>query len=197
MCPASSPSEPAQESGLFARAQSGDQAAWEALFNACYPKVQRVVRRRLNNGPLRRFVDSTDIASDVFSELAEKASKFRFETIEDVRNFLIDAAHKRVVDEHRRHLAKKRDARRNEPMADGPSGEGDWGISSGVPTPSQFAVAEETAEKLRAAPVGEEGHRVIELRREHYNNEEISERTGWSLRKVQRFLEQLRPTFLN
>jgi RNA polymerase sigma factor (sigma-70 family) len=196
MCPPSDTPEPARESGLFARAQSGDQAAWEALFHACYPKVQRVVRRRISNGPLRRYIDSTDIANDVFGELAEKAAKFRFETIDEVRNFLVDAAHKRVVDEHRRHLAKKRDAHRVA-LGDGPFDGGDWGISSGVPTPSQFAVAQETDEKLRAAAVGEEGHRVLDLRREHYNNEEISERTGWSLRKVQRFLERLRPTFVN
>ena len=29
-------------------AQKGDQSAWEALFKECYPKVRRVVRRRLN-----------------------------------------------------------------------------------------------------------------------------------------------------
>jgi len=48
-----------------------------------------------------------------------------------------------------------------------------------------------------AVDVDAEGHRVIELRREEYKNEEISTITGWSLRKVQRFLEKLRPTFLN
>ncbi|HEY2158594.1 MAG TPA: ECF-type sigma factor [Isosphaeraceae bacterium] len=189
-------SEPVGELGLFARAQSGDQAAWVALFNECYPKVQRVVRRRIN-GPLRRYVDSTDIASDVFGELAEKASRFRFETVDDVRNFLLDAAHKRVVDEHRRFLAKKRDSRREMPLGAGGTGVDAWGISSGEPTPSQHAVAQETDEKLRSATSDEKGRRVIELRREHHNNEEISELTGWSLRKVQRFLERLRPIFLN
>ena len=29
-------------------AQKGDQSAWEALFKECYPKVRRVVRRKLN-----------------------------------------------------------------------------------------------------------------------------------------------------
>ncbi len=196
MVPPSITSEPAREEGLFARAQAGDQAAWHALFHACYPKVQRVVRRRLN-GPLRRYVDSTDIASDVFGELAEKASRFRFETVEDVRNFLVDAAHKRVVDEQRRLLAKKRDARRDQPIADAPAGSDAWGIASGEPSPSQHAVAHETDEKLRASTDDEEGLRVIQLRREHHDNKEISELIGWSLRKVQRFLEQLRPTFLN
>src|SRR6266446_8260813 len=34
--------------GLFARARAGDQAAWEELFRMCYPKVVRVVRRKLD-----------------------------------------------------------------------------------------------------------------------------------------------------
>jgi RNA polymerase sigma factor (sigma-70 family) len=191
-----SSSEPVGELSVFAKAQAGDQAAWRALFNECYPKVQRVVRRRIN-GPLRRYIDSTDIASDVFGELAEKASRFRFETVDDVRNFLLDAAHKRVVDEHRRFLAKKRDSRRLAPLGAGTGGDDAWAISSGEPTPSQHAVAHETDEKLRAATADEKGRQVIELRREHHNNEEISELTGWSLRKVQRFLERLRPIFLN
>lgn len=197
MCQPSSPSEPAREEGLFARAQSGDQAAWYELFNACYPKIQRVVRRRID-GPLRRYLDSTDIASDVFGELAAKAAQFRFETVEDVRNFLVHAAHQRVVDEHRRLLSKKRDSRRDLPISDGPAGEGAgaWGLSSGQPTPSQFAVAHETDEKLREATDDDEGRRVIELRAANYNNEEISGMTGWSPRKVQRFLKDLRPAFL-
>ena len=196
MNPPPSPSEPAREQGLFARAQAGDQAAWYDLFNACYPKIQRVVRRRID-GPLRRYLDSTDIASDVFGELAAKAAQFRFETVEDVRNFLVHAAHQRVVDEHRRLLSKKRDSRRDLPISDGPAGEGSgaWGISSGEPTPSQHAVAHETDEQLRAAS-DDEGKLVIELRAQNYNNEEISGRTGWSPRKVQRFLKDLRPAFM-
>src|SRR5436305_11564705 len=116
MCPPSSAS--GREEGLFARARSGDQDAWYDLFNACYPKVQRVVRRRIK-GPLRRYVDSTDIASDVFGELAAKAERLEFETVDDVRNFLVRAAHDRVVDEQRRHLTRKRDARRNQALSDG------------------------------------------------------------------------------
>jgi RNA polymerase sigma factor (sigma-70 family) len=191
-----SPSEPASEVGLFARAQAGDQIAWSELFRECYPKVQRVVRRRIN-GPLRRYVDSTDIASDVFGDLAKKAATFRFETVDDVRRYLVDAAYKRIIDEQRRLLARKRDARRDQHLGGGAAGRDPWALSSGEPTPSQHAVAHETAEKLRAIPVDDDGRRILELRGEHYNNEEISGMTGWTVRKVQRFLERIRPTFLN
>jgi RNA polymerase sigma factor (sigma-70 family) len=193
MYPSSNPSDPTREDDrLFARAQAGDQTAWDALFKECYPKVRRVVRRRISHGPLRRYFDSTDIANDVFGELATKASRFEFATVEDVRNFLIDAAHKRVIDEHRRYMSRKRDSKRERAMTDG-----DSGLSSSEPTPSQHAVAHETDLMLNAASSDDGGRRVLIMRREQYNNEEISRETGWSLRKVQRFLEKLRPIFLN
>jgi RNA polymerase sigma factor (sigma-70 family) len=193
MYASSRPSDPTRkEDRLFARAQAGDQTAWDALFKECYPKVRRVVRRRISHGPLRRYVDSTDIANDVFFELATKASRFQFATVDDVRNFLIDAAHKRVIDEHRRYMSRKRDTKRERAMTDA-----DSGLSSGEPTPSQHAVARETDLLLRAASSDDEGRRVLELKRNLCNNEEIAQETGWSLRKVQRFLEKLRPIFLN
>jgi RNA polymerase sigma factor (sigma-70 family) len=187
--------ENVDKDSLFALAQAGDEAAWKLLFEECYPKVQRYVRQKIR-GPMRRYVDSTDIANDVFTELAVKASGFRFDTVDQVKTFLIDAAHKRVVDEYRRQQAKKRASGRECRLSDG-QGEDAWAISSGEPTPSQYAVAQETDAKLRAVDVDADGHRVLELRREDYKNEEISNITGWSLRKVQRFLEKLRPIFLN
>jgi RNA polymerase sigma factor (sigma-70 family) len=191
----SSTLENVDKDSLFALAQTGDEAAWRLLFEECYPKVQRYVRQKIR-GPMRRYVDSTDIANDVFIELAAKASGFRFDTVAEVKSFLIDAAHKRVVDEYRRQQSKKRGSGRECRLSDD-GGEDASAISSGEPTPSQYAVAHETDAKLRAVDADAAGHRVLELRREDYKNEEISTITGWSVRRVQRFLEKLRPTFLN
>lgn len=196
LCSTSDPQEPSQSKSLFARAQAGDQEAWAALFHACYPMVRRAVRQRIR-GQLRRYVDSTDIANDVFIELAEKAERFQFDTVEEVRAFLFDAAHKRVIDEYRRRNTRTRDAKRESPMHDGPGGFGVGAISSGEPTPSQVAVANEVDEQLRNASGDDAGRLVIRRRSEHYNNEEISHETGWSIRKVQRFLERLRTSFEN
>ena len=43
-------SYPEVEDDLVAlrEAQQGNQLAWEAIFKECYPKVRRVVRRRLD-----------------------------------------------------------------------------------------------------------------------------------------------------
>ena len=54
---------------ILEAAHRGDQSAWEALFRECYPKVRRVVRRKLNRS-MRSLYDSTDFASDVMKSLA-------------------------------------------------------------------------------------------------------------------------------
>jgi len=191
--PISDPSPFDSSKNLFSRAQMGDQDAWAELFQECYPNVRRVVRRWIN-GSMRRYVDSTDIANDVFGELVEKAARFHFETIEEVRAFLYEAAYQRVVDEERRRRTKKRDTTRERPM---PVGDDPWELSSGEPTPSEIAVGKEEGERISEAAGGETERQVVGLRMSGHNNQEISEVTGWPVRKLQRLVERLRTTFQN
>ena len=58
-------------------AQKGDQSAWETLFRECYPKVRRVVRRKLDRS-MRSLYDSTDFASDVMKSLAANLNHLNF-----------------------------------------------------------------------------------------------------------------------
>lgn len=176
--------------GLFARARAGDQSAWEELFHACYPKVVRVVRRKLNP-PMRSLYDSTDFASDVWKSLAAKFERFDFPSIDSLMAFLKQAAEQKVVDEYRRRHTLKRDIDLERPLA----GVRDDGVEAGAlksadPTPSQVAQAVEGWELLRAG-LTEQQRDVIELKRLGYTNEEIAERTGWHIRKVQRFFKDL------
>jgi DNA-directed RNA polymerase specialized sigma24 family protein len=57
-------------------------------------------------------------------------------------------------------------------------------------SPSQFAQAEEVYERLLCG-VDETQRTIIQLRHHGYSNAEIAERTGWNIRKVQRFLKDL------
>src|SRR5205823_7837978 len=82
--------------GLFARARAGDQAAWEELFTTCYPKVVRVVRRKLN-APMRSLYDSTDFASDVWGSLVAKSDRFDFPNVAALMAFLTKAAEQKVI----------------------------------------------------------------------------------------------------
>jgi RNA polymerase sigma factor (sigma-70 family) len=170
---------------LFERAKSGDQEAWRQLFDACYPKVIRVIRRKLHSPQIRSLYDSTDFANDVLKSLAENASRLNFPTMDSLMAFLVRVAEHKLADEHRRHSAQKRDRGREEFMSvDLPSGE---------PTPSAIAVGHERWELLMAR-VDDDERQVIELRREGYRNEEIAERLNWHIRKVQRFLKELDPS---
>ena len=73
---------------LLDRARRGDQEAWQILFEDCYPKIVRVVRKRLSR-PMRKIYDSTDIANEVMKSLAAKFDHFNFSSVDGLRAFLI------------------------------------------------------------------------------------------------------------
>lgn len=173
---------------LFARAREGDQEAWKQLFDQCYDKVLRVVRRKLDR-PMRSLFDSTDFANDVFKSLVAKSDRFDFPNIEALRRYLAQAAEQKVIDEYRRQHRQKRDRSRDRRF-----GEDEDGVtfepSSGEPTPSQFAVGRETRETILAEQTGP-NRQVLELKGEGYSNEEVAQQTGLHLRKVQRVLKKV------
>ena len=86
---------------LIAQARAGDEAAWEALYRACYPKVIRAVRRRLTP-PLRSMFDSSDFASDVFRSLLAEGGQLEFPSFPALIAYLETKAERIVTAEHRR-----------------------------------------------------------------------------------------------
>lgn len=176
---------------LLERARHGDEQAWQALFDDCYPKIVRVIGRRMSR-PLRTLYDSTDIANEVMQSLAAKFGQYDFESIGGLRAFLIRAAERKVVDGYRRGHAMKRDIARavpNSPANDFTPFE----VCDRGPTPSQVAVAVERQEELLNNLSGDD-RSVVEMKLRGMKNAEVSEATGWHLRKVERFLERLRGT---
>lgn len=69
------------------QAHRGDPAAWEAIFRECYPKVRRVVRRKLNRS-MQSLFDSTDFASDVMKSLVANIGQLEFPSIDSLLAFL-------------------------------------------------------------------------------------------------------------
>ncbi len=178
------------DADLLDRARKGDQEAWQALFDDCYPKIVRVVRHRLNR-QMRRYYDSTDIANSVMKSLAEKFERFDFSNIEGLKGFLVKAAEQKLIDGHRRIRAQRRDDERNRPLQ--PS-DAEQLLAGNQPTPSQVAVAVEGEKNLLAGVDGVE-RQVIELRLKGHTTPEVARLVGWNERKVQRFLERLRGAF--
>ena len=171
------------------KAQEGDETAWETLFRECYPKVRRVVRRKLDRS-MRSLYDSTDFASDVMKSLAANLNQLSFPTVEHLIAFLIHVAERKVIDEHRRRHTLKRDVSRERPMYGAEADAAPVQLESGEPTASQLAQANET-EELLLDRQNEIEKAIIQLRREGHDNTAIADRTGWNIRKVQRFLKDL------
>jgi RNA polymerase sigma factor (sigma-70 family) len=170
-------------------AQQGDESAWKAVFEECYPKVRRVVRRRLDRS-MRALYDSTDFANDAMEDLAANFKQLEFPSVNSLIAFLANVAEKKVIDEYRRQHTLKRDVTRERPMfATGPDG-GAVQLPSDSPTASQFAQANEVYDRLLERK-DETERTIITLRQEGYSNSDIAERTGWNIRRVQRFLEDL------
>jgi RNA polymerase sigma factor (sigma-70 family) len=190
MIPMSDSPDPASDE-LIARARSGDQAAWEELFHTCYPKVIRVVRRKLNR-PMRSLYDSTDFVSDVMKSLAANLDRLDFPSLGSLIAFLAQTAEQKVIDEYRRRHTLKRDITRERALvaSDGTDMRPQW-LTSTDPTASQVAQASEVRERLLADHQDVHEREVIELKQLGYTNVEIAEQTGWNIRKVQRFLKDL------
>lgn len=180
---------------LFARARAGDQAAWNELFEKCYPKLRRAVRRRLDSS-LRSVFDSTDFASDVMKSLAANADRLDFPSFEALAAFLENVARKKLTDEYRKAHAKKRDVSRQCALTfgDGEDGRGVV-VASPDPTASQVALATEAEERLVSGQREPDNRVAIELKKEGHTHRDISERLGWDLRKVQRFFKGLQDQY--
>jgi RNA polymerase sigma factor (sigma-70 family) len=193
----SSASDPSSivEDALFARAREGDEAAWAELFEKCYPKVVRVVSRRLNQSMRSQF-DSTDFASDVMKSLAANARRLDFPSFGSLMAFLSKAALQKVIDEHRKATTLKRDAERTLALVHvDADGETTVDLPSDAPTASQIALAGEVHDQLLAGQSAPE-RAAIELKEQGYTCDEIAEHTGWHPRKVQRFFKSLRETYV-
>jgi RNA polymerase sigma factor (sigma-70 family) len=148
-----------------------------------------VVRRRLDRS-MRALYDSTDFANDAMEDLAANFKQLEFPSVNSLIAFLANVAEKKVIDEYRRQHTLKRDVTRERPMfATGPDG-GAVQLPSDSPTASQFAQANEVYDRLLARK-DETERTIITLRQEGYSNSDIAQRTGWNIRRVQRFLEDL------
>lgn len=176
---------------LLVRMRGGDQQAWKVMFDACYPKVQRAIRRRMTSRAIRSLYDSTDVANDVWKSLAGNWSRYHFDSVDALMSFLLKEADCKLKDASRRHHTRKRDCTREQRLESSDEGSYHaWEPASDDPTPSQVVAADETCELLLGKLSSEE-REVVELRRVGYSTEEIAARVGWNLRRVQRLLQSL------
>jgi RNA polymerase sigma factor (sigma-70 family) len=89
---------------LLARLNAGDEAAVEQLFVAFEPYMRMVIRRRIV-GSLRAKFDSSDIVQSVWADVVAnlRETKWKFETIDQFRAFLLKMTRNRFIDRLRRN----------------------------------------------------------------------------------------------
>lgn len=93
---------------LIARAQAGEHDALEQVFERYYAPVRAYVRRRL--GPrLRPDCDSLDIMQETFLIALERFDRFEVRSEAALISWLSKIAENRILAQHRRRTAEKRD----------------------------------------------------------------------------------------
>ena len=97
---------------LMVRTRAGDEASAMELVRLYEPEIRRAARVRLTDPRLRRVVDSIDICQSVFGRFFRSATdgSFECEKPEQLLGLLVTMTRNRVIDEHRRQTAQKRNA---------------------------------------------------------------------------------------
>ena len=170
---------------LLERLNGGDPAAAEEAFVAYEPYLRKVVRRLLP-AELRRKFDSIDVVQSVCGDVfaAFRAGGMRFNTVAQLRAFLIKATRNRFIDRVRQHRSAVRLER---PLGDC---EPEHLPRSTQPRPSEAAAAGELWDRLLAL-CPPEHHRLLVLRRRGATATEIAAEVGMHEGSVRRVLREL------
>jgi len=96
--------------GLLQQASGGDEDAATELVRQYEPELRRLVRFWLMDSPLRRLIDSVDVAQSVFARffVSLRTGQFDLNEPRQMIKLLITMARYRVADQVRRQSAQKR-----------------------------------------------------------------------------------------
>ena len=173
---------------LLEQARSGsDEAAWD-LVETYGPYVLRTIRRTLSR-EIRGKFDSDDFAQAVWASFFSAPE--RFEGVSESRQFvglLTMMARNKVIDEMRRSMLTQKYSVRRERAIDAMHN-GEAGIASRSPTPSQFAIARERWMGMLANQPERE-RQVMRLKLMGRSNRSIATQLELSERTVRRILER-------
>jgi RNA polymerase sigma-70 factor (ECF subfamily) len=147
---------------LLDRVRAGDQRAATELVRRYEPALRRLVRLRLRDRQLRRFLDSSDVCQAVLLRFFVRVAtgRYELETPEQLLKLLATLARNQVINEALRQQAAKRDCRR---VVAAGAEEGE-AVAPGS-SPSQHVAGEELLEQARRVLGPDEWH-LLQLRQE-------------------------------
>jgi RNA polymerase sigma-70 factor, ECF subfamily len=168
---------------LLRRAQTGDGAARDQLFERVYERVLAIVRGRLGAG-LRRFHESQDVVQEALLQAVRSLGQAQLADEAALLSWLASVVENRLRDLAKFHGAQRREAERErrETSID-PDGVGLWEARAGAAPgagPASLAAESEQQERLRAALQQLEPKRAqaIEYRSQGLSWAEVAERLG-------------------
>lgn len=181
--------------GLKAGRDDAATALWEHYFH----RLVHVSGRKLG-GASRRVADEEDVALTAFKSLCLGAAAGRWERLEnrdDLWQILVSLASRKAVDQIRRNVSRKRGGgtvRGDSIVMSGGFDEpgGFEQFMSQEPTPDMIATVEEQCQLMLNQLPDDMLRQLATLRLEGYSNEELAEKTGLSLRSVERKLGVIR-----
>ena len=90
---------------LIRKARNGDQNAMEELVKQYEPHLKRIIRFKLTNARLRRFMDSLDVCQSVLGTFFAQLFDGKFETAspKQLASLLALMAQHKVIDRARKH----------------------------------------------------------------------------------------------
>lgn len=178
--------------------KQGDEASAQQLWDQFFDRLVNVARRKL--GGQRRVSDEEDVAISVFDTLCRGAVEGRFDQLgdrSDLWRLLMRITGQKCVDRLRREGRQKRGGggvRGHSIFAGGTdTGPADFDkMGQDAPSPAFLMMLEEEHQRLLDALPDEMLRKIALLRMEGYQNQEISQQLGISLRSIERKLGLIR-----
>ena len=179
------PERPEADSELMERFRRGDDDAATELYVKYADRLQRFATSSTSQ-QLSRQVDSEDVVQSVFRTFFRRLSEGMFSSPagDEIWNLFLVLALNKIRQSARFHTRKKRDWRLKAQLADVPELGRDLGEAP-------FATLQMTIEELLDG-LSDTHRRMIEMRIQNFELEEIARETCRSARTVERVLKQFR-----
>ena len=159
---------------LIFRVCAGDQAAAAELVRRYEPLIRREVRLKLENGRLRRVLDSMDVCQSVLASFFIRAAAGQYDLDQpgQLIHLLVTIARNKVASAARREFSQRRDGRRLDA-----GGHALGALAAGEPGPSTVVASAELLSAFRERLTGDE-RRLVDLRADGDSWAEIATKLG-------------------
>ena len=186
------------------RLKQGHEDAAQQIWDRFFERLVRVAGNRMGAAE-RRVADEEDVAVSVFESLWKGAQQGRFDRLQnrdDLWKLLVAITGMKAVDQIRRQMSQKRGG--GQVRGDSVVAGGDHQrpasfeqFMSEEPDPEFLAIMDEQQEALFSELRDDLLRTIASLRLQGYDNREIADQTGISIRSVERKVSLIRDAWMH